>query len=290
MLRLPGRQCPEAAVEQATAGRRLRVHLQQRAAGQLGGAAACRVGETSADMAEAEVGDLPVAVPDGLREHGRAEEAVEQPKNPGGPVIGGESTLRKPGSQRLRAKVGEGGELAAERVAEAVERSWPADQHDAQGHAFVPEREHGLGAARPAAHQRPAVACWRPGRAPDSRAAQRGLVLQAGHLRGDPPPAAGLARPETGLPGELQAPVRLGQPQGHRGGARGAEHFVKHGGRDGAAVRRSLDGGPGQAEPLQAVLGQDVRGLLVGDLGGQLGNARARFGGQLGQLSLSVRR
>ena len=46
----------------------------------------------------------------------------------------------------------------------------------------------------------------------------------------------------------------------------------------------------GQAEPVQPVLRDQVRRPLMGDLGGQFGDARARFAGQPGELALGVSR
>jgi hypothetical protein len=103
----------------------------------------------------------------------------------------------------------------------------------------------------------------------------------------DTPPAAGVAGREPGLPGQFQAAVGLGQPQGQGDGARRGQRLFEDGGRDAAAVVRGLRRGAGQGDPVRAgqraarrvrlgrLPGNRRGGLLPGDLRREFGQARA---------------
>ncbi len=109
----------------------------------------------------------------------------------------------------------------------------------------------------------------------------------------NPAPPAGLAGPEPGLAGQLQAAVGLGQPERHGGRPGGCQGLLQHGGGDAGSVRRELGGGAGQRDPGRRDAGQGRapadRDDLAGDLRRQLENARPRLAGQGRELLLGLR-
>ena len=287
VLRLAGRHHLDGPVVQAAGQGGGRVDLQQRPPGQGRGVPARGVGEVPAEVADPEVGDDPGAVPDRGREQRRAEQAVHQAEGPRRPVIRGQVPAGQPGTEGLGADVGEGADLPPERVREPFQGAGPADLHRPQRRARAGQREHRAGALRPVAHQRRQRGVRPALRPPVLRPLVRRPLRGRVHVRVDAPPAAGVAGGEPGLPGQFQAAVGLGQPQGHGGRARRGQCLLQHGGRDAVAVVRGLRGGPGQGDLVGA--GQRVprrvravrpagpgRGeLLPGDLRRELAQARA---------------
>ena len=114
LLRLPGGQHRLAAVEQAARADRLRVQLQQVAAGQVRGPAPGRVAEPVADVLDTKVGHPPARIAHGPGEHAPGEQAVQQPENPGGlvrrrPARPGTAGCPAPGRRRRRQPRAGGG-------------------------------------------------------------------------------------------------------------------------------------------------------------------------------------
>ena len=107
-----------------------------------------------------------------------------------------------------------------------------------------------------------------------------------------PVPAACLTFPEPRLPGELEAAVRLDQPECDRGRPGLGQHLIEQGAGHGVAVGRRIGSRPGQAEPARGGvrrLGRPVRGSLAGDLRGQVRDGFAGFRGQVVQLAPCLR-
>ena len=203
-------------------------------------------------------------------------------------MVGGQVSLGQPDPERLGGDVGHRGELAAQRPGELGGRFRPADHHGAQGHPGVVQREPGPGAVAPSARQRPLVAGRRPRGPPGLQAVARHLLGQCGHVRVQPPPAAGLVAAETGLADQFQAAVRLGQPDRHRHRAEPAQGLPEQRAGHGVARGRGLDRRPGQADTGHAGVCRFAGRVLMGDLGGQFGGGDAGFGGQPGELALGL--
>ena len=109
-------QHPDRLVEQAAGQRGARVHLEQRAAGDVRGRAAGRIAEPLAEVADQEVGDLAAVSRDRLGVHGAAQQPVQQAERPGRTLVRGQPAGAQPGADGLRAHLGQRAELAAQRA------------------------------------------------------------------------------------------------------------------------------------------------------------------------------
>ena len=166
------------------------------------------------------------------------------------------ATVGQPGAQGLGADLGQRDQLAPQRAGELGQRLGPAHLHGAQRHAGARaragqrgQRQHGPCAARPAADQRRGLARRRAAGPPGVQAAAGRPLRDAVHIGMNPAPPAGLAGPEPGLAGQLQAAVGLGQPERHGGGARRGQGLFQHGGGDASPVRSELGGGTRPVRP-----------------------------------------
>ena len=129
-------------------------------------------------------------------------------------MIRGQVPAGQPGAEGLRADIGERADVAPERVGELLQRPGPADLHRPERRPRSGQRQHGPGALRPVTHQRRQRGV-RPALRPPVLSSLVCRPLRGGvHVRVDAPPAAGVPGREPGLPGQFQAAVRLGQPQG----------------------------------------------------------------------------
>src|SRR6202011_3638679 len=152
-----------------------------------------RVAEAVADVADAEVHQVPVIVPEGVRHQDRLKQAIQEAERPRGPVVRGQVTVRKPGPEGLHAHVRERADLAAHRGGNLTGLR-PADLQRAEYHPGAAQREHRTSPGRPAAHQGDAVLPGRtPGRPPELKAVPRRPLGERAHVRVYAPPAAGVA-------------------------------------------------------------------------------------------------
>ena len=244
VLGVPAAEHPQGPREQAVAGRRPGIGLEQGQRGDLRGRAPGRVGVPGAQVHDGEVGDLTAGVaqrPDDQRGVGDLGQRREDRG-------GRRHRPDRAGAEADAEHVGEPGDDGGQPIpGVSVElppgRPPPGFGDAEQGARPVPQAEHRAGrAVPPGRRDGDLVTRRRPGLPPQVRSGGRHPLLRAVQLRRQPPPAAGVGAAEAVGAEQLERAVGLEQPDRDR----------RH-----PEPRRQLPGE--RADQLDAVPGPDGR-------------------------------